>query len=182
MTVAYDAYYQTENLFGEPYPELIAFFTEYPRKGKVLDLGCGQGRDAIALARLGYAVTGIDSSKVGVEQMNLIGQNEKLNLAGQLGDIYIFNNFDKFDIALLDSMFHFSKKDKKKEIELVKKLFWMQKVKVSSSFAFRTRAIKFKFSTRLLTLRKNENGWQIRPSSTFLKIRTVGINLKQIIE
>lgn len=30
MTVTYDKYYQTENLFGEPYPELIEFFAEYP--------------------------------------------------------------------------------------------------------------------------------------------------------
>lgn len=37
MPVTYDKYYQTENLFGEPYPELIEFFAEYPRKGKVLD-------------------------------------------------------------------------------------------------------------------------------------------------
>lgn len=41
MTVTYDKYYQTENLFGDPYPELIKFLTDYPKKGKVLDLGCG---------------------------------------------------------------------------------------------------------------------------------------------
>lgn len=42
MTITYDKYCQTENLFGAPYPELIQFFPEYQRKGKVLDLGCGQ--------------------------------------------------------------------------------------------------------------------------------------------
>lgn len=55
MTATYDKYYQTENLFGDPYPELIEFFANYPKKGKVLDLGCGQGRDAIAIAQLGYS-------------------------------------------------------------------------------------------------------------------------------
>jgi len=74
VTVTYYKYYEAENLFGEPYPELIEFFAEYPRKRKVLDLGCGQGRDAIALARLGYSVTGIDNSRVGIDQMNEIGQ------------------------------------------------------------------------------------------------------------
>lgn len=122
MTVAYDKYYQTENLFGEPYPVLIDFFTEYPKKGKLLDLGCGQGRDAIALARLGYSVTGIDNSKVGIDQMNQLGQNEKLDLVGQVGDIYTFDSFTEFDIVLLDSMFHFVKKDKEKEIGLIKKI------------------------------------------------------------
>ncbi|MBD3276175.1 MAG: methyltransferase domain-containing protein [Candidatus Marinimicrobia bacterium] len=121
MTVTYDKYYQTENLFGKPYPELIEFFADYRKKGTVLDLGCGQGRDAIALARLGYSVTGIDKSKVGIDQMNKIGSAENLDLVGQVGDIYSFDQFDEFDIILLDSMFHFAKNDKEKEIGLVKK-------------------------------------------------------------
>ncbi|WP_439483430.1 class I SAM-dependent methyltransferase [Cyclobacterium plantarum] len=122
MKIAYDKYYQTENLFGEPYPELIAFFAEYPKKGKLLDLGCGQGRDALSLARLGYAVTGIDSSKVGIDQMNQIGNAENLNLVGKVGDIYAFDHFDRFDIILLDSMFHFAKKDKEKEMGFIRKI------------------------------------------------------------
>jgi 2-polyprenyl-3-methyl-5-hydroxy-6-metoxy-1,4-benzoquinol methylase len=122
MTITYDKYYQIENLFGEPYTELIEFFTDYPKKGKVLDLGCGQGRDAIALARLGYSVTGIDNSKVGIEQMNKIGQDENLNLVGQVEDIYAFDRSNEFDIVLMDSMFHFAKKDKDKEIGLIKKI------------------------------------------------------------
>ena len=130
MTVTYDKYYQTENLFGEPYTELIQFFTDYPKKGKVLDLGCGQGRDAIALARLGYSVTGIDNSEVGIDQMNLIGQNEKLNLVGQVGDIYAFDRFNEFDVVLMDSMFHFAKKDKEKEIGLIKNI--ISEIKIGS--------------------------------------------------
>lgn len=122
MSVVYDKYYQTENLFGEPYSELIEFFADYPKKGKVLDLGCGQGRDAIALARLGYSVTGIDDSKVGIDQMNHIGQNEGLDLVGQVGDMYAFDRFTEFDIVLLDSMFHFAKKEKEKEKGLIKKI------------------------------------------------------------
>ena len=84
MTVPYDKYYQTENLFGKPYPELIEFFAEYSKRGKVLDLGCGQGRDAITLARLGYTVVGIDKSKVGVEQMNRIAEAESLTVTGKV--------------------------------------------------------------------------------------------------
>lgn len=122
MTVTYDKYYQTENLFGEPYPELIEFFAEYARKGKVLDLGCGQGRDSLALARLGYSVTGIDKSKVGIAQMKQIGQSENLILDGKIGDIYTFDHFNEFDIVLLDSMLHFDKRDKEKEIGLIKKI------------------------------------------------------------
>lgn len=122
MTVAYDNYYLTENLFGEPYPILMAFFKTHPKKGKVLDLGCGQGRDSIPLARLGYTVLGIDNSKVGIEQMNQVAKNEGLALVGKVTDIFEFDNFAEYDIILLDSMFHFAKNDLKKETEFLKRI------------------------------------------------------------
>jgi SAM-dependent methyltransferase len=122
MAVTYDKYYQTEDLFGEPYPELITFFSEYPTKSKVLDLGCGQGRDSIALARLGFTVTGVDNSKVGIDQMIRVGEKENLNLTGLVHDIYTYDRFSDFDIILLDSMFHFAKKDKEKEVGLIQRI------------------------------------------------------------
>jgi 2-polyprenyl-3-methyl-5-hydroxy-6-metoxy-1,4-benzoquinol methylase len=120
--MSYDKYYQTENLFGEPYPELLAFFKNYPLNGKVLDLGCGQGRDAIPLARLGFDVTGMDNSRVGIDQMNEISKSENLNLKGVITDIFAFDNFGEYDFVLLDSMFHFAKNDRVKETEFIKKI------------------------------------------------------------
>lgn len=122
MSVTYDKHYQTENLFGNPYPELIDFFTSLPNKGKVLDLGCGQGRNAIPLARLGFQVTGIDTSKVGISQMNQIAKNENLELTGVISDIYEIAEFNQYDFVLLDSMFHFLKKDRLKETEFIKRI------------------------------------------------------------
>jgi SAM-dependent methyltransferase len=119
MTVIYDTYYKTDNLFGEAYPELIDFFKEQPLNGKILDLGCGQGRDSISLARLGFNVTGIDNSTVGIEQMNQISQAENLNLIGIVTDLFKFNDFDDYDFVLLDSMFHFTKNDRKKETDFI---------------------------------------------------------------
>ena len=123
MNTSYDKYYQVENLFGKPYPELIDFFTSHvSKKGMVLDLGSGQGRNAIPLARLGFEVTGIDNSKVGINQMNQIAKSESLKLKGFVADIFTFDNYSEFDLVLLDSMFHFTKKDKKKESEFIKKI------------------------------------------------------------
>lgn len=119
MAIGYDEYYQTENLFGNPYPELIDFFRAHQNKGKLLDVGCGQGRDAIALARLGFKVTGIDHSKVGIVQMNGIASDENLPLTGRVMDIFEFENFHIYDFILLDSMFHFEKNDLQKETEFI---------------------------------------------------------------
>ena len=122
MAIGYDKYYKTENLFGEPYPELIEFMTSLPYKGKLLDLGCGQGRDAIAIARLGFAVTGIDASQVGIDQMNEVAKRENLNLVGFVDEIYTYEDFHFFDVVLLDSMFHFTKKDLERELGFIQKV------------------------------------------------------------
>jgi tellurite methyltransferase len=118
----YDKYYKTENLFGEAYSELIEFFRQYEPKGKLIDLGCGQGRDCLPLSRLGYKVTGVDNSQVGINQMIEKSDLEGLNLTGLVGDIYTFDNYHDFDIVLLDSMFHFEKRDIKRETDLIDRI------------------------------------------------------------
>ncbi len=122
MSVKYDEYYQTENLFGEPYPELLNFFSGYPARGKLLDLGCGQGRNSIALAKLGYKVTGIDNSNVGIQQMNQIAKLENIQLIGRVENMYEFAGFEQFDFLLFDSIFHFMKADFVKETGFVKRV------------------------------------------------------------
>ena len=118
----YDKHYQTPNYFGEPYPELLSFFSKYKPKGHVLDLGCGQGRDAIAMARMGYKVTGVDISKVGVSKMISVSDIEGLGIIGIVTDMYGYKVDDGVDIVLLDSMLHFYKPDREKETRFLKRI------------------------------------------------------------
>ncbi|MBE0674368.1 MAG: methyltransferase domain-containing protein [Bacteroidales bacterium] len=128
MSTTYDKLYETEDLFGNPYPELIEFFTSHPNNGKVLDLGCGQGRNAIPLARLGFEVTGVDLTKVGISQMNQIAKSENLTLVGVLSDMYKIEEFKQYDFVLLDSMFHFTKKDRATETNFIIRLLFNIKI------------------------------------------------------
>ena len=128
MSRSYDTYYQQENLFGKAYPELLQFFSGRKSGGKLLDLGCGQGRDAIPLARMGFEVLAIDSSQVGIEQIRKIVEREGLNLKAEVADIYAFKGIEAFDFLLLDSMFHFTQKDKVKETQFLNRLMLEMKV------------------------------------------------------
>ncbi len=117
--VAYDTYYSDENYFGQPYPGLVSFFSEYQPKGHVLDLGCGQGRDALLLGQLGYTVTGVDHSVVGITQLNQHASVKDYAVEGIVGNAYAFPISEQIDVVLLDSMLHFHKIDLKNETTFV---------------------------------------------------------------
>lgn len=59
--------------------------------GKALDIGMGQGRNALFLAALGWEVTGFDISEVAVRQARETAQKRGLKLEASVGDV------DKFD-------------------------------------------------------------------------------------
>lgn len=108
---SYDKHYQQEHLFGRPYPEFVAFMRDWEHKGSVLDVGCGQGRDALFLAKLGYDVTGIDASQLGISQMLAAAKARHLTLNGIVADFYDFDFSQTYDVVVLNSILHFHKKD-----------------------------------------------------------------------
>ena len=146
----YDKYYEKENLFGAPYPELIAYFTGHHKRGSVLDIGCGQGRDAIALARLGYSVTGIDISQVGIDQMIEAANHENLDVVGLVADLYTFDDFQDFDFILLDSMFHFTKTQKQKEVDLIKRIWTTMDIGAKAFFCIQDTGNKVSILNQLI--------------------------------
>jgi len=155
MHTTYDQHYQTVNLFGEPYPALLDFYRQFSEKGRLLDLGCGQGRDAIALARMGYDVVGIDHSQVGIDQMNAVAQKESLPLEGRAEDIYLFNDFAAFDFILLDSMFHFAKKEKAQEIQLLERILEEMKLNALTTVCIQDSGQKTKILATILNRRED---------------------------
>ena len=56
----------------------------------MLDLGCGQGRDALFIARKGHAVVGVNISKTGVGQMLEDAKQEELDISGIVADVVCY--------------------------------------------------------------------------------------------
>lgn len=106
--VDYDEHYRKgRGQCGDPFPDFAAFFDRYDRPhARVLDLGCGQGRDALLAARHGHEVVGVDLSEIGIAQMVEDAEAEGLDVAGVVSDVLNFRSRRKFDVVLLDRVLH----------------------------------------------------------------------------
>ena len=104
----YDKQYQeSADVCGLPFPEIEAFLRGLEiENAEVLDLGCGQGRDALLAARLGHRVVGIDIAPSGIDQMLQVAKEENLPIHGLVADILDYEPSKEFDVVLLDRVLH----------------------------------------------------------------------------
>lgn len=67
---------------NEPTPELLEWLAinKVPKDNEILEVGCGEGRDATHLAKLGYAITATDISDEAVKMCEKIAKENQLNL------------------------------------------------------------------------------------------------------
>ena len=92
--------------FGKPYPELVSFVLANVRVGTALDLGCGQGRNALWLAAQGWQVTAVDSSAIASEQLRRAAAAGELPVRTRVGAVEQFGSDTRFDLVLADMVLH----------------------------------------------------------------------------
>jgi len=79
-------YLDTPDLFGsEPAPILVRHLESLNRSHPVLDVGCGQGRNTLYLARHGHTVRALDPSIEAVRQTRASAEAEGLTIQSQCG-------------------------------------------------------------------------------------------------
>jgi len=75
----YDRGINWEARLAREIPLLTALFGP-PSAGGILDAGCGTGRQAVALARLGYNVTGLDANPAMLELARKLARDENVHV------------------------------------------------------------------------------------------------------
>ena len=73
-------YSQNRAIFSQQPTELLRYAIKDRAPGRALDIGMGQGRNAIFLAQQGWDVTGFDPSEEGVRQAQAAARKLKLHL------------------------------------------------------------------------------------------------------
>ena len=100
----------------------MEFFSNIVNKGKLLDAGCGQGRNAVRLSILGYSVTALDVCDLGLRYVKEDAKINNVNIEVIREDMYKFKRYKEYDFVLMDSILHFYKNDKDRETLFLKRV------------------------------------------------------------
>jgi len=108
MAYNFEGSYKGEGgYFGlKPDKEIISIL-KYIKNGYVLDLGVGEGRNALFLAKKGFNVTGIDLSKTGINHFLKSSKAINVKVKAIIKDIIKFRFNKDYDIIISSSTLHF---------------------------------------------------------------------------
>lgn len=102
---------QIQNLTGSPDDgpdELLEEFIDEIPVGRALDLGMGEGRNAVWLARRGFSVIGVDSSTTAVEIAQRLARRRGVDVETHVGDIRDFEiDPESYTLILASAILHF---------------------------------------------------------------------------
>ena len=74
---------------------------------RVLDIGCGEGKDAVFFAKCGYAVTAFDISEQGIEKAKRLAEYNKVEVKLFKADIFDYRPDTEYDIIFSSGVLHF---------------------------------------------------------------------------
>ena len=89
-----------------PDENLVEFLSLKPHIKSAIEFGCGEGRNAIYMAKQGFAVTAVDFSDVAINNAQEIAKNKGVRVNFQCQDIIKDAINGKFDFAYDSGMFH----------------------------------------------------------------------------
>lgn len=116
----YEKFFQEKGMFfgKEPAPLVYRLLQATPPKRplRVLELGSGEGRNAIFLARNGYRVTAIDISPSGIEKTLSWASRLKLHIDARVEDLHAFVFQEPYDIIFSTWSLQFMEPDARRPL------------------------------------------------------------------
>jgi len=112
-----DEYLKNINHFGEEDPsDLVRDIVNLEKKGTVLDLGVGYGRNALFLAIQGFSVTGVDTSELAIKRFREFAKELGVKVRGIVGDMAEFKFDKQYDVIVSIATLNLIKREKADEL------------------------------------------------------------------
>jgi len=92
--------------FGPPSDEIPGLVERLRAGARVLDLGCGDGRNALPFARAGFAVHAVDKSEPGIARLRRDAAADGLSIKAEVGDLESFVWADRYDLVIAHGVLH----------------------------------------------------------------------------
>ncbi|MDD5340832.1 MAG: signal peptidase II [Patescibacteria group bacterium] len=105
------AYRLNKCLWGNVPNEYVVKIPGYIKKGRVLDVGCGEGRNAIFLAEEGFEVTGIDISEEAIVRLQNSAHERNLQIKTFTVDANNFEFNENYDVIISTAVLHLIKRE-----------------------------------------------------------------------
>ncbi|MDO4198660.1 MAG: methyltransferase domain-containing protein [Erysipelotrichaceae bacterium] len=100
----------------------IAAILPKDKKLKILDIGCGEGKDIIYFGKLGYEVSGFDITENGIRKTKALALREGVEINAYIDDVNTFELNDNYDVIYSTGTIQYLDDDDKKDrfFEMVK--------------------------------------------------------------
>lgn len=99
----YDSKYSKEEFYWglKPNKIVVESIKHLLQGAKILDLGCGEGKDAFFLAKNNFDVIAVDLSKEGIKKLSTLAKKERLKIKTSISDINSYLQGNEFFDAIL---------------------------------------------------------------------------------
>ena len=115
----YDKRYNTEGYYWGLRPNRICYdimkILPPIKPYRVLDIGCGEGKDAVFFAKCGYAVTAFDISEQGIEKAKRLAEHNKTEVNFFKANIFDYRPDTEYDIIFSSGVLHFLPLNERKD-------------------------------------------------------------------
>ena len=94
------------NTFGKASPEVVDLSKKLTKGSRILDIGCGDGRHALFLAKTGFEVTAIDISTAGIKKLSQLAKRSGVLINTQVMDMRQFEFTNSYDAIIAHGCLH----------------------------------------------------------------------------
>jgi tellurite methyltransferase len=99
---------QTVSTFGTlPNRDVAEFWSTFPTHASILEVGCGEGKNALFLSARGFTVSAFDISPTAIHKLATLAARQNVRVTAWVQDLTTYNFDRDFDVIISYGTLHF---------------------------------------------------------------------------